>query len=47
MPFGVTFVGRPFSEPTLIRAAYSFEQAARARRAPEFEGINTDTVPGI
>ena len=31
MPFGVTFVGRPFSEPTLIRAAYAFEQAARAR----------------
>ena len=47
LPFGVTCVGRPFSEPTLIRAAYSFEQAARARRAPEFEGINTDTVPGI
>ncbi len=37
MPFGVTFVGRPFSEPTLIRAAYAFEQATKARRAPQFE----------
>lgn len=34
MPFGITFVGRPFSEPTLIAAAYAFEQATRARRAP-------------
>ena len=37
MPFGVTFAGRPFSEPTLIRAAYAFEQATKARRAPQFE----------
>lgn len=35
MPFGITFVGRPFSEPTLIAAAYAFEQATRARRAPK------------
>lgn len=37
MPFGITFVGRPFSEPTLLRAAYAFEQATKARRAPTFE----------
>ena len=36
MPFGITFVGRPFSEPTLIAAAYAFEQATHARRAPKF-----------
>jgi len=36
MPFGLTFVGRAFSEPTLIRAAYSFERRKRARRAPKF-----------
>lgn len=36
MPFGVTFVGRPFSEPLLIRAAYAFEQCTKARRAPVF-----------
>ena len=38
MPFGMTFVGRPFSEPLLIGAAYAFEQATKARRAPIFPG---------
>lgn len=36
MPFGVTFVGRAFSEPLLIKAAYAFEQCTKARRAPVF-----------
>lgn len=36
MPFGMTFVGRAFSEPILIGAAYAFEQATKARRAPSF-----------
>lgn len=36
MPFGVTFVGRAFSEPLLIGAAYAFEQATHARHAPVF-----------
>lgn len=36
MPFGITFVGRPFSEPTLIAAAYAFEQSTHARKAPKF-----------
>ena len=36
MPFGITFVGRPFTEPLLIQAAYAFEQAVRARKAPCF-----------
>lgn len=36
MPFGITFVGRPFSEPILIAAAYAFEQATHARKAPKF-----------
>lgn len=35
MPFGVTLVGRPFSEPLLIQAAYSYEQTSRKRKAPE------------
>ena len=39
MPFGITFVGKPFSEPTLIRAAYAFEQATLARRPPQWENI--------
>lgn len=35
-PVGVTFAGGAWSEPTLIRLAYSFEEAARARKAPKF-----------
>lgn len=33
-PFGVTFTGRAFSEPTLIALAYAYEQATKLRRAP-------------
>jgi amidase len=33
-PIGATFCGRAWSEPTLLRLAYAFEQASRARRAP-------------
>jgi len=34
LPAGLTFVGRAWSEPTLIRLAYGYEQATRHRRAP-------------
>jgi amidase len=33
-PFGATFTGRAWSEPTLLRIAYAFEQATQARRMP-------------
>ncbi len=33
-PFGATFAGRAWSEPVLLRLAYAFEQASRARRPP-------------
>ena len=33
-PYGVTFTGRAWSEPTLLRFAYAFEQALQARRSP-------------
>ncbi|PYQ07074.1 MAG: amidase [Acidobacteria bacterium] len=34
LPVGLSFVGRAWSEPTLIRLAYAFEQATHARRMP-------------
>lgn len=36
LPIGVSFFGRAFSEPTLIKISYAFEQATRARRVPKF-----------
>jgi len=36
MPVGLSFIGRAWSEPTLIKFAYAFEQATKVRRAPQF-----------
>jgi amidase len=36
LPIGLSFFGRAWSEPTLIKFAYAFEQATKARRAPQF-----------
>lgn len=36
LPVGISFFGRAWSEPILIKVAYSFEQATKARRAPQF-----------
>ena len=36
LPVGISFFGRAWSEPTLIKIAYSFEQASKARQAPKF-----------
>jgi amidase len=36
LPVGVSFFGRAWSEPLLIKLAYSFEQATRHRRPPQF-----------
>jgi amidase len=36
LPVGISFFGRAFSEPVLIRAAYGFEQATTYRKPPRF-----------
>jgi len=36
LPVGISFFGRAWSEPTLIKLAYSFEQATKARQMPRF-----------
>jgi amidase len=36
LPVNLSFFGRAWSEPTLIRAAYAYEQASKHRRAPGF-----------
>ncbi len=36
LPVGLSFFGRPWSEPTLIKLAYSYEQATKHRRPPTF-----------
>ena len=36
LPIGVSFFGRAWSEPTLIKLAYAYEQATKHRRPPTF-----------
>src|SRR3984957_4639357 len=36
LPVGISFFGRAWSEPTLLKIAYSFEQMTKARQKPEF-----------
>ncbi len=38
LPVGISFFGRAWSEPVLIKIAYAFEQTTRVRRAPRFLG---------
>ncbi len=37
LPAGLQFLGRMFSEPTLIRLSYSYEQGTKHRKAPTFK----------
>ena len=36
LPVGISFFGRAWSEPTLIKLAYAYEQATKHRKAPTF-----------
>ena len=42
VPVGIEFLGQPFSEPQLLKIAYSFEQATHARKPPQ----STPPLPG-
>jgi amidase len=37
LPVGISFFGRAWSEPVLIRIAYAYEQASKLRKPPQFE----------
>ncbi len=36
LPVGISFIGRQWSEPVLIRLAYAYEQASQRREPPRF-----------
>jgi amidase len=36
LPVGISFFGRAWSEPVLIRLAYAYEQASKQRKPPQF-----------
>jgi amidase len=36
LPIGISFFGRAWSEPALLRIAFAFEHATKARRPPRF-----------
>jgi amidase len=51
LPVGISFFGRAWSEATLLRMAYAYEQATHHRHAPQFlpkadTGPGTDGFPG-
>ena len=41
LPAGIEFLGRMYSEPTLIKLAYSYEQGTKHRKSPDLEKATT------
>ena len=39
LPVGLSFFGRAWSEPTLLRIAYAYEQASKRRQPPTFRPL--------
>ena len=37
LPVGVSFFGQAWSEPTLLKIAYAYEQASKRRQPPTFQ----------
>jgi amidase len=46
LPVGISFFGRAWSEPTLLKIAYSFEQLTEARQKPRFSVTVDDGLRG-
>ena len=46
LPVGISFFGRAWSEPTLLKIAYSFEQLTKARQKPRFLATVDDGLRG-
>jgi amidase len=44
LPVGLSFFGRAWSEPTLLKLAYAFEQATKFRKTPRFRPTADLTV---
>jgi amidase len=42
LPVGLSFVGRAWSEPTLLKLAHAYEQASKMRRPPTFVATARD-----
>jgi len=45
LPVGISFFGRAWSEPTLVKLAYAYEQATKRRRPPVFAPTADMTRP--